>query len=83
MQSKYTTKEIIEKYTKENGDFAWGVETVINSLTHNLEYNLNVSGGKFILTKWELKKPTSEEIKEEYNRQQTIAECLEYFNKVK
>lgn len=79
MQSKYTTKEIIEKYTNKNGHFAWGVETVIDSLTHNVEYNLNAKDGLYLLTKWDLQEPSSKEIKEEYIRQQTISECLEYF----
>lgn len=83
MQSKYTIKEIIEKYTNDKGEFVWGVETVIDSLKPDLEYNLNVYKGKFTLTKWVLREPTSEEIKEEYNRQQTIAECLEYLKEKK
>lgn len=83
MQSKYTIKEIIEKYTNNNGEFVWGVETVIDSLKPDLEYNLNVYKEKFTLTKWVLREPTSEEIKEEYNRQQTIAECLEYLKEKK
>tara|TARA_R100001086_G_C11768229_1_gene240124 strand:- start:527 stop:829 length:303 start_codon:yes stop_codon:yes gene_type:complete len=79
MQSKYTTKEIIEKYTKPNGEFAWGIETVIDALTHNVEYQVDVKGGVFTLTKWHSQKPTSQEIREEYIRQQIIGECLFYF----
>ena len=83
MQSKYTTKEIIEKYTNKDGDFVWGVETVIDSLKPDIEYNLNAYEGKYVLTKWEIRKPTSEEIKEEYIRQQVIAESIEYLKEKK
>jgi|TARA_R100001530_G_scaffold83513_1_gene58258 hypothetical protein len=79
MQSKYTTKELIKRYTKKNKSFVWGVETVIDSLTHNVEYKLDAKEGVYVLNKWELAQPTSEEIKEEYIRQYTIADCLEYF----
>lgn len=79
MISKYTVKEVIQKYTKKNGEFAWGVETVIDSLTPDVEYNLEAKEGVYILTKWNLPQPTSQEIREEYIRQETIAECLEYF----
>ena len=65
MQSKYTTKELIKRYTKKNKSFVWGVETVIDSLTHNVEYNLDAKEGVYVLNKWELAQPTSEEIKEE------------------
>ena len=79
MISKYTVKEVIQKYTKKNGEFAWGVETVIDSLTPEVEYNLEAKEGVYTLTKWNLPQPTSQEIREEYIRQETIAECLEYF----
>ena len=39
MQSKYTTKQVIKKYTNKTG-FAWGVETVMDSLIRNTEYEL-------------------------------------------
>ena len=79
MISKYTVKEVIQKYTKKNGEFAWGVETVIDCLTPDVEYNLEAKEGVYTLTKWNLPQPTSQEIREEYIRQETIAECLEYF----
>lgn len=79
MISKYTVKEVIKKYTKKNGEFAWGVETVIDSLTPEVEHSLEAKEGVYTLTKWNLPQPTSQEIREEYIRQETIAECLEYF----
>ena len=76
MKSKYTDEEIIKKYTNKKGEFAWGVETVIDSLTHNVEYNLKADCGIYTLTKWHCPEPTSEEIKEEYDRQEAIANYL-------
>lgn len=78
MQSKYTTKQVIEKYTNENG-FSWGVNTVMDSLIRTPEYELNAWEGNYTLTRWNSEEPSSQEIREEYIRQQTIAECIEYF----
>jgi hypothetical protein len=80
---KLNIEETIKAYTTENG-FAWGINTVIKSLAPNASYDLT-SAGEFIIDRWEsiYPQPTSQEIKEEYIRQQTIAECVEYFNKVK
>tara|TARA_R100000231_G_C5326625_1_gene165037 strand:+ start:1433 stop:1726 length:294 start_codon:yes stop_codon:yes gene_type:complete len=78
MQSKYTTKQLIKKYTNKTG-FAWGVETVMDSLIRNTEYELDAWEGNFTLKRWHNEKPSSQEIREEYIRQQTIAECIEYF----
>ena len=78
MQSKYTTNQVIEKYTNENG-FSWGVNTVMDSLIRNTEYELKAWEGNYTLERWHNEKPSSQEIREEYIRQQTIAECIEYF----
>jgi hypothetical protein len=75
--SKLTVKETIEKYTNENG-FAWGVETAVDAVKPDLQYDLSASSGEFIINSWSLKQPTSKEIKEEYIRQKTIAECLDF-----
>ena len=77
---KLTTEETIKAYTNENG-FAWGINTVMKSLAPNASYDLTSSEGTFIIDRWDssLPQPTSQEIKDEYIRQQTIAECLEYF----
>lgn len=77
---KITIKETIKKYTNENG-FAWGINTVMKSLAPDASYDLTSTGGTFIIDRWdsELPQPTSQEIRDEYIRQQTIAECLEYF----
>jgi hypothetical protein len=74
----------IKRYTNENG-FCWGINTVMKSLAPNVSYDLTSTGGTFIIDRWDspLPQPTSQEIRDEYIRQQTIAECIEYFNKVK
>jgi hypothetical protein len=77
---KLTIEETIKAYTNENG-FSWGINTVMESLAFDISYDLTSSGGDFIIDRWdsELPQPTSREIRDEYIRQQTIAECLEYF----
>jgi hypothetical protein len=79
MIKKLSTEETIKAYTNENG-FAWGTDTVMKSLAPNASFDLGVSNGTFIIDRWEseLPKPSSQEIKEEYIRQQTISECLKY-----
>jgi hypothetical protein len=80
---KLNIEETIKAYTNENG-FSWGINTVMKSLVPEASYDLT-SAGEFIIDRWEsiYPKPTSQEIRDEYIRQQTIAECVEYFNKVK
>ena len=80
---KLSIAKTIKKYTNENG-FSWGINTVMKSLAPNVHYNLNVFEGKFIIDKWDssLPQPTSQEIRDEYIRQQTIAECLEHFKNI-
>ena len=56
MQSKYTTKQVIEKYTNENG-FSWGVNTVMDSLIRNTEYELKAWEGNYTLERWHNEKP--------------------------
>jgi hypothetical protein len=80
---KLNIEETIKAYTNENG-FSWGINTVMKSLAPDASYDLT-SAGEFIIDRWEsiYPQPTSQEIRDEYIRQQTIAECIEYFNKVK
>ena len=82
--AKISLEETIKAYTTEHG-FSWGINTVMKSLAHGVSYDLNSAGGTFIIDRWDshLPQPTSQEIRDEYVRQQTIAECIEYFNKVK
>jgi hypothetical protein len=81
---KLSVEATINRYTNENG-FCWGINTVMKSLAPIASYDLTSAQGTFIIDRWDslLPQPTSQEIRDEYIRQQTIAECIEYFNKVK
>lgn len=76
-----TTQELIEKYT-ENGDFVFGIDKVMDALRPNALYELSIGDGIFTVTRWDegqtFEAPTSEEIREEYIRHQTIKEVLTY-----
>ncbi len=76
---KLNIEETIKAYTTEHG-FAWGINTVMKSLAPDASYDLT-SAGEFIIDRWDsiYPQPTSQEIRDEYIRQQTIAECIEYF----
>ena len=80
---KLNIEETIKAFTNENG-FSWGINTVMKALVPEASYDLT-SAGQFIIDRWEsiYPQPTSQEIRDEYIRQQTIAECIEYFNKIK
>jgi hypothetical protein len=77
MSSKLTIKETLEKYTNENG-FAWGVNTALDAIKPDLQFDLSAENGEFIINSWVYKQPTSKQIREEYLRQKTIAEFLEF-----
>ncbi len=81
---KLSIEETIQKYTNENG-FSWGINTVMKSLSPGVGYDLTSAGETFIINRWDSKlpQPTSQEIRDEYIRQQTIAECLVYFKENK
>jgi len=80
---KLNIEETIKMFTTEHG-FAWGINTVIKALVPKASYDLT-SAGEFIIDRWDsiYPQPTSQEIRDEYIRQQTIAECIEYFNNKK
>ena len=73
-----TIEETIKVYTNENG-FAWGENTVMKSLAPNASFDMTCAG-EFIIDRWDspLPQPTSQEIRDEYIRQQTIAEVIDY-----
>ena len=77
---KLSVEETIKAYTNENG-FAWGTNTVMRSLAPDVSHDLHVGGGVFTIERWDsqLPQPSSQEIRDEYIRQKTIAECLVYF----
>jgi hypothetical protein len=80
---KLSVKKLIEQFSNENG-FQWGINTVMKSLAPNVSHDLTCAG-EFMIDRWEsdLPQPTSQEIRDEYIMQQTIAECLKYFNSIK
>ena len=80
---KLNVEETIKMFTTEHG-FAWGINTVIKALIPEASYDLT-SAGEFIIDRWDsiYPQPTSQEIRDEYIRQQTIAECIEYFKTLK
>lgn len=76
---KLSIEATIKRYTNENG-FSWGINTVMKSLVPEANYDLTSNGGEFIIDRWDspLPQPTSQEIRDEYIRQQTIAEVIDY-----
>jgi hypothetical protein len=86
-------KETIKRFSTENG-FQFGINTVMSVIRPGCLYSLRAENGNYIITDWPdnqwsdvtqsyLEAPTSQEIRDEYIRQQTIAECIEYFKKKK
>ena len=84
-----TTQEIIEHFTTEQG-FRWGIDTAMQSLRPGCLYGVQAANGGFEIIDWQenqwddvnkcyIDPPTSQEIRDEYRRHQTISECLEYF----
>ena len=75
---KLNIGETIKLFSNENG-FAWGDFTVIKALVPEASYDMTCAG-EFIIDRWEsiYPQPTSQEIREEYIRQQTIAEVIDY-----
>ena len=75
---KLNIGETIKQFSNQN-DFAWGINTVIKSLVPEASYDLT-SAGEFIIDRWDsiYPQPTSQEIRDEYIRQQTIAEFIDY-----
>lgn len=76
---KPSIEETIKMFTNENC-FAWGINTVMKALVPKANYDLTSFGGVFIVDRWNsiYPKPTSQEIRDEYIRQQTIAEVIDY-----
>ena len=82
-------EQIIETFTNENG-FCWGIDTAMKSLRPGCLYAIQASNGNFKIIDWPdnqwseetqtfLQPPSSQEIRDEYIRHKTIAECLQYF----
>lgn len=74
--------ELIKKFSNEQG-FQFGIDIVMKSLRPGAVYSLNTSNGTFEIVSWDKSNsfpaPTSQEIRDEYIRHQTIKEMLDYF----
>ena len=83
---KMTIQELIDEFSNEQG-FQFGIDIVMKSLRPNALYGLSASGGTFEIVSWdesnELPPPTSQEIRDEYIRNQTIKEFLDYMDSQK
>ena len=79
MVRKLSIKATIEMFSNENG-FAWGIDTAMKALVPKASYDLTSDGGTFIIDRWNsiFPQPTSQEIRDEYIRQQTIDEFIKY-----
>ena len=86
-----TIEQLLDNFTNENG-FQYGVDTVMKSLRPNCMYTVESKGGTFEVVEWYenqwsdetqsyIEPPTSQEIRDEYIRQRTVEECLEYFRR--
>ena len=84
MARKLSVKETIKMFSNENG-FAWGINTAMKALVPKASYDLTATNETYVIDRWDsvYPQPTSQEIKDEYIRQQTIAETIEYFKKNK
>jgi hypothetical protein len=77
-----TIQELIQEFSNKQG-FQFGIDIVMKSLRPNALYSLSASSNTFQIVSWDesndLPAPTSQEIRDEYIRHQTIKEMLEYF----
>ena len=76
-----TIEELIKEFSNEQG-FQFGIDIVMKSLRPNALYCLSAAGGTFTIVSWdetnELPAPSSQEIRDEYIRHQTIKEMLDW-----
>jgi len=76
-----TIDELIKEFSNEQG-FQFGIDIVMKSLRPGALYCLSASGGTFTIVEWdesnELPAPSSQEIRDEYIRHQTIKEFLDH-----
>lgn len=76
-----TTEEIIDTYKNED-EFLFGVDIVMQVLRPNALYSLQVENEYYKIVYWDVSNkeppPSSQEIREEYIRHQAIKETLDY-----
>jgi hypothetical protein len=85
--NRMSIEELIEKFSNEYTGFQFGTDVVMNSLRPNSLYELSCYNGIFKITRWnetnELPAPSSQEVRDEYIRHQTIKEFLDYLKEIK
>lgn len=78
--AKMTIEELIKEFSNEQG-FQFGIDIVMKSLRPGALYGLSASGGTFEIVSWDESNteppPSSQEIRDEYIRHQTIKEFLD------
>ena len=86
IMAKMTIEELIKEFSNEQG-FQFGIDIVMKSLRPGALYGLSASGGTFEIVSWdetnELPPPSSQEIRDEYIRHQTIKEFLDHLQEHK
>jgi hypothetical protein len=88
-----TVAELLKNNTDTDGNFLWGIDTVMKSIRPNCMFELTLGDGKWKITRWDknwsdkeqryIDPPEPEELMQEYERQKIIAEVVEYFNSQK
>lgn len=80
-----TIDELVSNYTI-NGKFTWDINSVLKSLRPLTNYGVEIKDGIFIVFGYPenhpLPPPTDFEIKMEWERQKTVAECLDWINRM-
>jgi hypothetical protein len=83
--AKMTIEELIQEFSNEQG-FQFGIDIVMKSLRPGALYSLSASGGTFEIVSWDESNtefaPSSQEIRDEYIRHQTIKEFLEHLETI-
>jgi hypothetical protein len=78
--AKMTIEELVKEFSNEQG-FQFGIDIVMKSLRPGALYGLSASGGTFNIVSWDESNtepaPTSQEIRDEYIRHQTIREFID------
>jgi hypothetical protein len=81
---RMTVEQLIEVFTTEEG-FQCGIENVIKAVRPGALYSVSMSGGEITVVDWDSQNeglpPTSQELRDEYIRFQTIREFMDYLKK--
>ena len=81
---RMTVEQLIEVFTTEEG-FQYGIENVIKAVRPGALYSVSMSGGEITVVDWDSQNeglpPTSQELRDEYIRFQTIREFMDYLKK--